>query len=66
MGERALLTDTHPLVFNSTATRRLSRRAAAHFKACELLICAAARSLDLPLLTRDAVIEESGLDKVVW
>ncbi len=31
----------------------------------DALICAAARSLDLPLLTNDAAIEESGL-KVVW
>lgn len=31
----------------------------------DALICAAARSLDLPLLTRDAAIEESGMD-VVW
>ena len=31
----------------------------------DALICAAARSLDLPLLTRDMAIEESGLD-VVW
>ncbi len=31
----------------------------------DALICAAARSLDLPLLTNDAAIEESGLD-VVW
>ena len=31
----------------------------------DALICAAARSLDLPLLTHDAAIEESGMD-VVW
>lgn len=134
MADHALVTDTHPLVFHATATQRLSRRAAAHFRACEsrraltyvpvaviweigalarsgridlarplraffgdlfsnpayqpleltpeqvfladegrpgedpfdALICAAARSLDLPLLTRDAVIADSGLVKVVW
>ncbi len=31
----------------------------------DALICAAARSLDLPLLTRDAAIEDSGM-AVVW
>ncbi|MEM7586738.1 MAG: type II toxin-antitoxin system VapC family toxin [Acidobacteriota bacterium] len=31
----------------------------------DALICAAARSLELPLLTRDGAIEESGLD-TVW
>ncbi|MCP4661589.1 MAG: type II toxin-antitoxin system VapC family toxin [bacterium] len=31
----------------------------------DALICAAARSLELPLLTRDTEIEESGLE-VVW
>jgi PIN domain nuclease of toxin-antitoxin system len=32
----------------------------------DALICAAARSLDLPLLTRDQAIQESGLVTVVW
>lgn len=32
----------------------------------DALICAAARSLSLPLLTRDGEIEESGLVRVVW
>ncbi len=31
----------------------------------DALICAAARSLDLPLLTCDAAIEESGMD-TIW
>lgn len=31
----------------------------------DTLICAAARSLELPLLTRDTAIEESGME-VVW
>jgi PIN domain nuclease of toxin-antitoxin system len=30
------------------------------------LICAAARSLDLPLITRDANIQESGAVRVLW
>jgi len=32
----------------------------------DALICAAARHLDLPLLTRDGDIENSGLVRVVW
>lgn|GEM_PF-316177 len=32
----------------------------------DALICAAARSMDLPLLTRDGDIEEFGLVKVLW
>ena len=32
----------------------------------DALICAAARSLGLPLITRDEEIRESGLVKVVW
>jgi len=32
----------------------------------DALICAAARHLDLPLLTRDSDIEESGVVSVVW
>jgi PIN domain nuclease of toxin-antitoxin system len=32
----------------------------------DALICAAARELDLPLLTRDRDIEASGLVKVIW
>jgi PIN domain nuclease of toxin-antitoxin system len=132
--ETAYVTDTHPLLFFASRDRRLSRRAAAHFSACEersaltyvpmavlwecallvrrrrialrpsfqgffedlfsnpayqpldltseqifvaeqhrpnddpfdALICAAARTLSLPLLTRDGEIEESGLVRVVW
>jgi PIN domain nuclease of toxin-antitoxin system len=45
------------------------------FDACDLrvnadpfdaLICAAARDLDLPLMTRDTAIEESGAVKILW
>lgn len=32
----------------------------------DALICAAARDLDLPLITHDAVIREAGVVKVVW
>jgi PIN domain nuclease of toxin-antitoxin system len=32
----------------------------------DALICAAARSLDLPLLTRDGVIKASGVVRVIW
>lgn len=32
----------------------------------DALVCAAARSLDLPLLTRDGDIEESGLVRALW
>jgi PIN domain nuclease of toxin-antitoxin system len=132
--ETAVVTDTHPLLFFASRDRRLSRRAAAHFQACEersaltyvpmavlwecslltrrgrvelrpsfrgffedlfsnpayqpldltteqvfmadenrpnddpfdALICAAAASLSLPLLTRDGEIEESGLVRVIW
>ena len=32
----------------------------------DALICAAARKLGLPLITRDAAIEDSGLVKTVW
>lgn len=32
----------------------------------DALICAAARQLDLPLLTRDRDIQESGLVRVIW
>jgi PIN domain nuclease of toxin-antitoxin system len=32
----------------------------------DALICAAARSLSLPLLTRDSAIQEWGMVKVVW
>ncbi len=129
----ALVTDTHPLVFHANRNRSLSRRAAAHFEACErqeailyvpviviwecclltragridlgsppqlffeelftnpayqpieltpeqiylahtirpnqdpfdCLIAAAARNIELPLLTRDGEIDGLGLD-VVW
>lgn len=32
----------------------------------DALICAAARDLNLPLITRDAAIRESGAVKIVW
>lgn len=32
----------------------------------DALICAAARSVDLPLITRDADIRSSGAVKVIW
>jgi PIN domain nuclease of toxin-antitoxin system len=32
----------------------------------DALICAAARHLDLPLVTRDVEIEDSGFVRVVW
>jgi PIN domain nuclease of toxin-antitoxin system len=32
----------------------------------DTLICAAARTLDLPLLTRDGVIRGSGAVKIIW
>ena len=134
VAEPAAVTDTHPLLFHAAGGRRLGRRAAAHFHACEqrraityvpaavmwevsiltrlgridlrrslreffadlfsnpayqplevtpeqvyladeaqpnndpfdALICAAARSVELPLLSRDGDIQESGLVKVLW
>jgi PIN domain nuclease of toxin-antitoxin system len=130
----ALVTDTHPLLLHAAGGRRLSRRTAAHFDACERrealtyvpaavawetsllvrvgrvnlrrrlreffedlfsnpayqpmdltleqvyladearpnadpfdgLICAAARSLGLPLITRDREIQRSGLVRTIW
>jgi PIN domain nuclease of toxin-antitoxin system len=132
--DRALVTDTHPLLFHAAGGRGLSRRAAAHFAACERreallyvpvavlweasllrqvgridlkrslrqffedlfsnpayqpleitpeqayladearpnddpfdgLICAAARSLGIPLLTRDREIQDWGVARFVW
>ena len=135
MGEPgAAVTDTHALVFHATGGKRLGKRAAAHFQACEqqqaltyipvaviwevsllarvgrvdlgcalreffadlfsnpayqpldltpeqvyladearpnndpfdALICAAARILGLPLLSRDSDIQASGLVKILW
>ena len=131
---RAVVTDTHPLVFHAEGGRRLGKRAAAIFQAAEQrvalvyvptavmwecgllarvgridlrrtlreffgdlfsnpayqpldltpehvyladdarpnadpfdgLICAAARSLDLPLVTRDSDIQESGIVRTIW
>ncbi|MBI4815811.1 MAG: type II toxin-antitoxin system VapC family toxin [Deltaproteobacteria bacterium] len=131
---KALVTDTHPLIFHAAGGRRLGAKAARHFAACErgaallyvpavvvwecallarrrrvefgrsvesfftdlfgnpafqpldltlgqlyladearpnedpfdALICAAARALDLPLITADADITDSGLVRVVW
>ena len=130
----AAVTDTHPLLFHAAGNRRLGRRAAAHFQACEqreaityvpaaviwecsllarigrvslgrsverffedlfsnpayqplnltpeqvyladqgrpnddpfdALIFAAARKLDLPLLTRDADMTSSRLVEALW
>jgi len=134
MAESAAVSDTHPLLFHAAGGKRLGKRAAAHFQACEqrqaityipvavmwevgllarvgridlgrslreffaalfsnpayqpldltpeqvyladeerpnndpfdALICAAARSLALPLLSRDNDIQESGVVKVLW
>lgn len=134
MPDTAAVSDTHPLVFHATGGKRLGKRAAIHFEACEQkgailyipvavmwelsiltrigridlgrslrtffadlfsnpayqpldltpeqiyladearpnndpfdsLICAAARSLELPLISRDGDIQESGLVKVIW
>jgi len=134
VAESAAVSDTHPLLFHAAGGKRLGKRAAAHFRACEqqqvityipvaviwevsllarlgrvdlgrslrrffadlfsnpayqpldltpeqvyladegqpnndpfdALICAAARSLGLPLLSRDGDIQESGLVKVLW
>jgi PIN domain nuclease of toxin-antitoxin system len=134
MPDPAAVSDTHALVFHATGSKRLGKRAAAHFGACEqrrailyipvavmwelsiltrirrvnlgrslreffadlfsnpayqpldltpeqvyladetrpnndpfdALICAAARCLDLPLISRDGDIQESGLVKVIW
>ena len=130
----AAVTDTHPLLFHAAGGRRLGRKAAQHFAACErreailyvpaaviwecallarggrvnlrqsvrgffddlfsnpayqpydltagqvfaaeelrvnrdpfdALICAAARDLELPLITRDEDIRSSGVLRVVW
>jgi len=130
----AFVTDTHPLVFHAVAGRRLGRRVAAHFLACDRgeavtyvpvpvvwevviltrirridlacplreffatlfsnpayqpldltvehvllaaeirvgrdpfddLICAAAVSLELPLITADQRIQDSGKVKTAW
>lgn len=35
MAENAAVTDTHPLLFHAAGGRRLGRKAAAHFEACE-------------------------------
>lgn len=132
--ESAAVSDTHPLLFHAAGGKRLGKKAAAHFQACEqrraityipvavmwevsllvrvgktdlrrplrefftdlfsnpayqpldltpeqiyladdarpnndpfdALICAAARSLELPLLSRDSDIHAFGLVKVVW
>jgi PIN domain nuclease of toxin-antitoxin system len=134
MAESAAVSDTHPLLFHAAGGKRLGKRAAAHFQACEqrqaityipvavmwevgllarvgridlgrslreffatlfsnpayqpldltpeqvyladeeqpnndpfdALIYAAARSLALPLLSRDNDIQESGVVKVLW
>jgi PIN domain nuclease of toxin-antitoxin system len=130
----AAVTDTHPLLFHAAGGRRLGRKAAQHFAACErreailyvpaaviwecallarggrvnlrrsvrgffddlfsnpayqpydlsaeqvfaaeemrvnrdpfdALVCAAARDLGLPLITRDEDIRASGVLRVVW
>ena len=62
-------------LFSNPAYQPLDLNAAQIFDADELrinrdpfdaLICAAARSLDLPLMTRDTDIERSGAVRVVW
>jgi PIN domain nuclease of toxin-antitoxin system len=131
---RAVVTDTHPLIFHAAGGGRLGARGRAHFDACErqqtliyvpaaviwecsllaravrinlrrpvgeffddlfsnpayqpldltpaqvydaadlrftrdpfdALICAAARQLSLPLLTRDAAIAGSGTVEILW
>jgi PIN domain nuclease of toxin-antitoxin system len=130
----AAVTDTHPLIFHVAGGRKLGKKAASHFAACErreallyvplvvlwelallvrigrimlddslrgfcstlfsnpayqpleltseqvylaheerpnddpfdALVCAAARSEGLPLITRDGDIQDSGLVKVLW
>ena len=134
MSERSVVTDTHPLLFHAAGGKRLGKRAALHFAACEQqlsliyipaaviwevsllarvgkvdlgrsvraffctlfsnpayqpleltpeqvyladeerpnndpfdgLVCAAAMSLDLPLLSRDDDIKKWGAVKVIW
>lgn len=134
MANSAAVTDTHPLIFHAVGSRRLGKRASAHFQATErqlaltyvpvaalweisilarigrinlrrplreffldlfsnpayqpvdltpeqvyladearpnddpfdALICAAARSLDLPLLSHDGDIIDSGLVRILW
>ena len=134
MDDRAAVTDTHPLLFFAAGSRRLGRKAAALFLACEereailyvpaavlwetallvrggrvdlgrsvrnffgdlfsspayqpldldpetvflaeegrpnedpfdALICAAARRVGLPLVTRDGDISASGLVRTIW
>lgn len=134
MTEQAVVSDTHPLLFHAAGSKRLGKKAVAHFQACEqrraityipvaviwevsllvrvgkadlrrplreffmdlfsnpayqpldltpeqvyladearpnndpfdALICAAARSLGLPLLSRDSDIQASGLVKLLW
>ncbi|MBI3245263.1 MAG: type II toxin-antitoxin system VapC family toxin [Deltaproteobacteria bacterium] len=134
MPDSAAVSDTHALIFHATGNKRLGKRAAAYFDACEqkrailyipvavmwelsiltrigridlgrslreffadlfsnpayqpldltpeqvyladetrpnndpfdALICAAARSLELPLISRDGDIQESGLVRVIW
>ena len=62
-------------LFSSPAYQPYDLSAAQIFDADELrinrdpfdaLICAAARSLDMPLMTRDADITESGAVRIVW
>ena len=134
MADRMAVTDTHALIFHAAGGRRLGRKAATLFAACERreatvyvpvavmwetcllaramrislrrtareffedlfsnpsfqplpvtpahvldadglgfthdpfdgLICAAARDLDLPLVTRDVNITDSGAVRVIW
>ena len=77
---RAFVTDTHPLLLHAAGRRGLGSHARMFFQACEsrqdeerpnldpfdALICASARSLQLPLITRDTDIAESALVSVAW
>jgi PIN domain nuclease of toxin-antitoxin system len=44
----------------------LADEIALHNDPFDALICAAARSLGLPLITRDGNIEDSGVVDVIW
>ena len=65
----AAVCDTHALLYHAGGDRRLGRRAAALFAACDArdaLIVAAARVLDLPLVTCDREIAASSLVATLW
>lgn len=78
----AAVVDTHPLLFHAGGWRlgrraaatfdAAERRAAVLYVPVAVIgmwsarVCAAARRLDLPLITRDAAIVESKLVRVLW